>query len=95
MTAATKSVVQIKPANIQTAVFKINGTAPYVQARFSAKAMQAMRAKMLEGSTAKGKKVREARDFEDDFEQAKHISTEVIPGIRGLVCFPINSFNPV
>jgi hypothetical protein len=51
-----------------------------VQARFSAKAMQAMRAKMLEGSTAKGKKVREARDFEDDFEQAKHISTEGWPG---------------
>ena len=81
MTAATKSVVQIKPANIQTAIFKINGTAPYVQARCSAKAMQAMRAKMLEGSTAKGKKVREARDFEDDFEQAKHISTEGWPGI--------------
>lgn len=78
---ATKTAVQIKPANIQTAVFKIRGTAPYVQARFSAKAMQAMAAKMQAGSTAKGKKVREARDFDDDFEQAKHISTEGWPGI--------------
>ena len=34
--------VTIKPANIQTAEFNIKGTAPYVQARFSGKAMQAM-----------------------------------------------------
>ena len=82
--AAAKSAavaVQIKPPKIETAVFNIKGTAPFVQARFSAKAMQAMKAKMLEGSTAKGKKVREARDFEDDFRQAMHVSTDGWVGI--------------
>ncbi len=80
-TAKTAVAVQIKPPKIETAVFNIKGTAPFVQARFSAKAMQAMKAKMLEGSTAKGKKVREARDFEDDFRQAMHVSTDGWVGI--------------
>ena len=84
--ATVQTSVQIKPANIQQAVFKIKGTAPYVQARFSAKAMQAMKEKMLAGSTAKGKKVREARNFDDDFEQAKHISEQ------GWVGIPASSF---
>ena len=84
--ATVQTSVQIKPANIQQAVFKIKGTAPYVQARFSAKAMQAMKEKMLAGSTAKGKKVREARNFDDDFEQAKHVSEQ------GWVGIPASSF---
>lgn len=84
--ATVQTAVQIKPANIQQAVFKIKGTAPYVQARFSAKAMQAMKEKMLAGSTAKGKKVREARNFEEDFEQAKHVSEQ------GWVGIPASSF---
>ncbi|DAZ90908.1 TPA_asm: hypothetical protein Cy-LDV1_g34 [Cyanophage Cy-LDV1] len=78
-TAAT--AVAIKPPNIQRAVFKIRGTAPYVQARFTAKAMQAMMAKMEAGDTAKGKKKRDARDFDDDFRQAMHISKEGWHGI--------------
>ena len=84
--ATVQTAVQIKPANIQQAVFKIKGTAPYVQARFSAKAMQAMKEKMLAGSTAKGKKVREARNFDEDFEQAKHVSEQ------GWVGIPASSF---
>jgi len=77
----TERVVQIKPPNIQTAAFSIAGTAPYVQARFSAKAMQAMKAKHEAGSTGRSKKVREARDFDDDFRQAMHVSTEGWYGI--------------
>lgn len=79
-----KSVVQqvvINPPNIQTAVFKIVGTAPMVQARFAKKAMDQMAGKMMAGSTAKGKKVRSARDFEDDYRQAMHISSEGFQGI--------------
>lgn len=74
-------VVLIKPLNMRVAQFDIQGTAPYMQARFSAKAMQAMKAKMMAGSTAKTKKQREARDFDDDFEQAKHVSTDGWVGI--------------
>lgn len=77
----TTRAVTIKPANIQSAVFRIKGTAPMVQARFSAKAMQAMADKMLAGSTATKKKAKEARNFDDDFEQAKHVSGEGWIGI--------------
>ena len=73
--------VTIKPANIQTAEFGIKGTAPYVQARFSGKAMQAMMTKMAAGSTASKSRAKPARDFDDDYRQAMHISTEGWYGI--------------
>lgn len=76
-----EQTVQIAPPRLATAQFKIIGTAPFVQLRFSQKAMTAMMDKMKAGSQAKGKKVRAARDFDDDFEQAKHISTEGWCGI--------------
>ena len=80
MSTENQTVV-IKAPNIKTLVFTIEGTAPYVQARFPEKARQAMRAKMSEGSTAKGKKIRTARDFDDDYEQSMHKSTEGWVGI--------------
>ena len=86
MAISNAVVVTIRPPNIETVVFNIRGTAPLVQARFSAKAMQAMKDKMLAGSTARGKKERVARDFDDDFRQAHHISTE------GWVGLPASSF---
>lgn len=80
MTKQNTQVVIAAP-NIQTAEFTLIGTAPFVQLRFSEKAMNAMMAKMQEGSKAKGKKVREARDFDDDFKQSMHVSTEGWVGI--------------
>lgn len=79
--AQVTEVVTIKEANIQTVEFRIEGIAPLVQARFSAKAMQAMMAKMAAGSTAKGKKERDARDFDADMAAAMHISTDGWVGI--------------
>ena len=76
-----KKQVQIAAPKLRTVEFVIKGTAPYVQARFSAKAMQAMASKMLAGSVAKKGAKREARDFDDDFRQAQHVSTE---GWRGI-----------
>lgn len=76
-----KHVVVVKAPDIRVAVFNIVGNAPYVQARFSAKAMQAMMSKMAAGSSARSKKERVARDFDDDFRQAMHVSTE---GWRGI-----------
>jgi len=73
--------VSIKPPKIETAKFRIIGTSPYVQARFSAKAMQAMHQKHEAGSTANKKKNREARDFDDDYKQAMHIATDGWIGI--------------
>lgn len=78
---AEKHTVVVKAPDIRVAVFKIVGNAPYVQARFSGKAMQAMMAKMAAGSTARSKKERAARDFDEDFRQAMHVSTEGWKGI--------------
>jgi len=79
--AKVEQPVVIKPANIQQVTFAIAGTAPYVQARFSAKAMQAMMSKMAAGSTAAKGRAKAARDFDDDYRQAMHISTEGWAGI--------------
>ena len=77
----SNQTIQIAAPKLRVAEFKLIGAAPYVQMRFSQKAMNTMSEKMKAGSQAKGKKVREARDFNDDFEQAKHISTEGWCGI--------------
>lgn len=66
--------VTISRPNFKTVSVKLIGTAPMMQARFSAKAMRAMMDKMAAGSTAAKGKKRAARDFDDDFEQAQHIS---------------------
>lgn len=80
-TGSKRQQVQIAAPRLRTVEFAIKGTAPYVQARFSAKAMQAMASKMLAGSVSRKGKQREARDFEDDYKQAQHVSVE---GWRGI-----------
>lgn len=62
-------------------VFKIVGTAPYVSAKFPEKARQMMKAKHEAGSTAKGKKAREARDFNADYLASIHFDEDGKPGI--------------
>jgi hypothetical protein len=80
-TATTTENVAITAPKIHTAEFRIVGTAPYVQLRFSEKAMNAMREKMEAGSQATKKKAKAARDFDEDFRQALHVSDEGWPGI--------------
>lgn len=72
----TGEVISISPPNFSVVQLRLVGTSPLMQARFSAKAMQAMRAKMEAGSTAKKGGKREARDFDEDFRQAMHMSTD-------------------
>ncbi|MFH1157070.1 MAG: hypothetical protein V1793_25010 [Pseudomonadota bacterium] len=71
-----KEVITITPPNFQRISIVLEGTAPLMQARFSAKSMQAMMAKQAAGSTANKGKKREPRDFDDDFKQAMHVSSE-------------------
>ena len=78
---STTQQVVIKAPDIRDLVFSIVGTAPYCQANFPAKAEAMMREKMMAGGTAKGKKPRAARDFDDDYEQSKHYSTDGWVGI--------------
>ena len=75
MLAKTEAVT-ISAPRIRNAEFTLTGTAPYMQARFGEKALNKMMATQEAGSQSKGKKVREARDFNVDYEAAKHISTE-------------------
>lgn len=80
-TAVVDAPVVISAPRIARVEFQLIGTSPYVQARFSAKAMQQMKAKMVEGSTARKGTKREARDFDSDYQQAMHKSVEGWVGI--------------
>lgn len=75
------TVVSVKPINLQTIRMRLVGTAPLKQARFAAKALQAMRQKMESGSTSSKGKQREKRDFDRDFIEAQHISQEGWVGV--------------
>ena len=79
-TSETKTeTIQITAPKIATAEFKIIGTAPYIQLRFSEKAINAMREKHEAGSQANKKKAKEPRDFHEDFLQAQHMSDDATP----------------
>lgn len=76
----------ISPPSIGRAQFRIVGTQPYMQARFSKKAMDAMMEKHMAGSTSNKSRKREARDPEADYRGAMHVSTE------GWIGIPASSF---
>lgn len=80
-TKATTEIITVKPLNLQRLHLLIDGVAPYVQARFSEKARLQMRTKQMAGNTAKKGTAKEARDFDRDFEQAQHRSTDGWAGI--------------
>jgi hypothetical protein len=82
----TKKVVkkiEIKAPNFQTANFEIEGTTPFVQNKFSGRVGDEMKEKQEAGSTAKKGKKREAKNFEQCCEEAKHYSDE---GWIGIPC---------
>lgn len=68
--------VGIKPPNFKTAQFTIEGTAPLVIHRFSAKTKLQMKTKMETGSAAGNKKNREAKQTEDLFQESRYIAKE-------------------
>lgn len=78
--ADTKSV-EIKAPRLHVVEFEIVGTAPYVQHRFSAKAINQIIATQEAGTQAKSKKKREPKDFGDVYQQAMHISKDGWHGI--------------
>ena len=81
-TKATTQAVTITPPDFRHLRINIKGTAPLVINRFSAKAMEQMRQKQEAGSTSSSKKVREAKDFDALYENAKHVSDEGWEGIH-------------
>lgn len=75
--------VTIKAPNIQSAKFRIVGDAPLVMNKFSTRVLEQLAAKQAEGSTAQGKKKREAKDFDLACREATHYSEE---GWAGIPC---------
>jgi hypothetical protein len=73
--------VQIKPVNLQVVEFHLRGIEPLCINRFSAKAMEKMIETQKAGSQAKSKKNREAKDFEQCFQDARHLSSEGWDGV--------------
>lgn len=81
MAKQSLDVVTISPPKFERIRLRLVGTAPYMQARFSAKAMQAMKSKMEAGPTAKKGGRKDARDFDDDFRAAQHIAADGWNGV--------------
>lgn len=79
--APTAQEVVIAPPRFQRGTFQITGTAPYVQLKFSHKAMQIMADKMAQGHQAKKGKKREARSFADDYKAGLHRTEDGKHGI--------------
>ena len=70
-----EGVAVIQPANIMRTTLQIEGTAPYVQNRFSKKARDKMMADMSTPKAAKkGKAARDPRNYDADFSGAQHRS---------------------
>jgi len=79
-----EGVAVVHAANIIRATFRIVGTAPYVQAKFSKKARDKMLADMSTPKSAKKAKTeREPRNYEQDFIEAQHFATA---GWNGIPC---------
>jgi hypothetical protein len=76
-----KQTIQIPAPRFETLQFLLRGTSPYMQARFAAKAIAAMREKHEAGSVSRKGKKREPRDFAADFENAMHKSVDGWCGI--------------
>ena len=75
--------IVIETPKFAIAGFKILGTAPLVQHRFSSRKRQMIVAAQEAGSQARSKKKREARNLAQDFEEAAHRSKQ---GWYGIPC---------
>lgn len=72
----TKQTVAVKAPNIREAIFTIKGTAPLVIHRFSAKTKQEMKQKMETGKAAGNRKIREPKDTDELYNDARYISAD-------------------
>lgn len=71
----------IPAPNFQTAIFTIVGDAPYVQNKFSSKAMAMMKEAQQAGSAGRNKRKREGKDFDEAYRGAMHLASEGWHGI--------------
>lgn len=74
--SAVPQAVVITPPRFDRAAISIRGTSPYVQHNFAQKAIAQIEATQREGSRSRKGRKRDARDFEADYEAAKHVSED-------------------
>lgn len=77
----THETTVISAPRMRTATFRLTGTSPYMQNRFSQKGIDMMRKKHEAGGQGKTKRNREARDFNQDYKNAIHTAKEGWPGV--------------
>lgn len=82
MASAQKKTVTISAPKFQTAVFEIQGVAPLVVHRFSAKTKNEMKLKMETGKAAGSKKNREPKDTDQTYQEAKYVAKDGWEGIH-------------
>lgn len=73
--------VVISAPKFQSAYFKIVGSAPYVQLKFSQKTKSQIMLAHMEGQKGKKKTTKEPRDFEEEYKNAIHYSNDGWAGI--------------
>lgn len=78
------AAIVVTEPNLQIAVFEIIGTAPYVQSKFSQKAIAIMREVQALGSVASKGKKKEPKDFDALYEGAIHYSRKEDGGWPGI-----------
>jgi len=78
---STTETITITPLKEGILRVKLVGLTPYMQNRFSQKALNQLKSTHELGSAGKKGRKKEPRDFQKDFEGAKHISTEGWTGV--------------
>jgi len=86
MTKKETTVVSISKPDIRTVIFQLEGMSPLVIHKFSKKAFDKMKAAQEAGSKNKSKNAKAPKDFEEEYEGAKRISTDGWCGINA-ACF--------
>jgi hypothetical protein len=79
--ATPETKITITPPKFERAAIRIRGTAPFMQNKFSMKARAKIEETQRQGSRSKKGSKKEARDFDDDWQAAMHISAEGWHGI--------------
>ena len=75
-----ETTVTIAKPNLQQAVFRVYGTAPYVQHKFGAKARKQMLQAQM-STKGKSRKSKEPRNPEEDYKESQHLTADGKHGI--------------
>jgi hypothetical protein len=81
VTVKPSKVVAITAPKFDRGAIRIRGTAPYMQNKFSQKALNKIEETQRQGSQAKKGSKKEARDFDADWQAALHVTPEGWYGI--------------